>query len=105
AIQFGLQHKLNWGSSEFGHVQITIPPLPADSSNWGDLSENRKCSLRRADSPTGGIPHRRKGLAVQWCGAVKAYGLEMVGRTIAFVARQPVFRMDGIPLFHPHVPA
>src|SRR5260370_42605245 len=67
-------------------------------------SFKRERSLRRANGPAGGFAHGREGMAMEGRRAMLAQGLEVVGRAIAFGARQTVLWIDGVPLFHSCVP-
>src|SRR5580704_6774099 len=66
-------------------------------------SKNRKRRLRRTSAPAGRLADRRKRMAMQRRRTVQAQRFEMVGRAVAFVAGEPVLRVDGVPFFHPRV--
>src|SRR5258708_38317471 len=83
---------------------IFILTRNARRRSYLEPSRNRKRSLRCARGPTSGIAYRGKGIAVKRRGAMLAKGFEMVRSAVAFVARQAILRIDGVPLLHAHVP-
>src|SRR6266403_1179930 len=71
--------------------------------NFMVYSKNRQRSLRGTAGPAGGFTHRGKGVSMEWRRPMQAQGFEMVGSAVAFVAREAVLRVDGVPLLHARV--
>src|SRR5882762_732221 len=60
-LQFGLRRNPEGGLFVFERVHTLLSASVSGSRCFrSELSEHRERGLRRADSPTGGIPHRRK---------------------------------------------
>lgn len=64
------------------------------------MLKNRQRSLRSTRGPAAGIADRRKRIAMERRGPVKTQSFEMVRRSVAFVAREAILRINGVPLFH-----
>src|SRR5690242_5159650 len=62
--------------------------------------KNWQWSLRSARRPAAGIADRRKRVAMERRGPVKTQSFEMVRSGVALVAREPVLRINSVPLPH-----
>src|SRR5213595_3151077 len=68
--------------------------------SWSRTLKNWQRSLRGTRGPAARIADRRERIAMQGRGPVETQGFEMVRSGIALMAREPILRINSVPLLH-----